>query len=216
MRIAMLSLMVIFASACNNPSGQPGTDEGKDTTIKPETIQDVRNQKPVLKDYHELSFNIGDTSRHLRILLNNDTWVKCWMVYHDRVLQQWNTLSWTGKGDSNKLLVDTVFNQWVGINDSFSDPPTFYMAISRDDGKTWESSDMSLVSLTCPGDLPRHRAKFAQLIISNDFFQESGLPSLTMAWQWNHLVTRRSNGIVPDEQQIQKLCTGLKEIKIVR
>jgi hypothetical protein len=206
--------ILIIAISCYGCNSETAPRESnpvrKDTIAKILTTTDIRKQKPTMEGYHELAQQLPD-SVNLRVILNNEQLVRCWMIYYDRVERHWSTLSWGGKGKDNMVLVDTVFNQSVGIDDNISDPPTFYMATSIDRGKSWESFDMSPVTLDCVGDPPRRKAQAALLIVSNDFPRWKR-PSLTMAWQSKYDVSATS-WLLAASWDFSALCSGLKELR---
>lgn len=185
----------------------------KNTTDKPVTTTDLRNQRPTFPGFTEMRLDVGDSVRYLRVVLNNNKLVKTWMVYFDRPKNKWITLTWIGQGENNKILVDTTFKDFIGIQNIYDDPPTFYVSTSADDGKTWNPLTMSLAAAASCKHTNLRLRKMGQLIVSNDFFNDTHLPSVTYIWQWNYdpILKGEASNIALD---ISKLCEAVQEIKI--
>lgn len=212
MKFCLVFLFWILFVACNSNNtdiAQPTTSD----TARTITTEDLRKARPQFAGYRPINLNILDTMRYLRIIVNGNKLIKTWMVYFDRNMNKWQTLRWEGKGSNNKLLVDTIFNPIVGITHFYEDIPSFYMAWSDDEGKTWKPLDMSLAILSgCKHPNLKGHSKYAQLIISNDFFNDTHLPSICIAWQWNYLASPLHGEGITSRLDLSKFCDAIQEL----
>lgn len=141
---------------------------------------DIREQKPKFLDFSPVSGHLINTGEKnsIRIITNSDQLQKIWMVYYDHKAKRWNTLTWIGSGTNNKIIADTVFNTIFGvvIPSGPIDDPTFYMAYSKDTGRTWLNHPIEKAALNCISDT-------AQLLVSDDFDKTNNKPAIVIILQ---------------------------------
>jgi hypothetical protein len=210
--ILLFAFMYILPG-CNAPGS--GKDKPvTDTIPKVITDDDIRKERPEFPGYTPVTLDLGDTTRYLRIVLNNNRLIKTWMVYYDQPAKKWVSLTFTGKGNNNTVLLDTVFKNFIGINHRYGDLPAFYFAITEDEGKTWKPFHMSLAKISGCKRADLRLQKMGQLVVSNDFMNEKKLPSIAYIWQWSHTPARlRSDGITAN-LAFEGLCDALREIRV--
>lgn len=210
MRLFIISILPLFLFVCIGQNANVQGNEmndclnyvdqfdssiSKDSTPLKKFREEISDTEPEFPNAIYAKFDIRDTTRYLKVVVNNNKLVKAWMVFHDAETQKWHTLTWEGKGNENSLLIDTVFNQKVGVNRSQKEFPSFYMAESPDDGETWKPLNLDFAPLTCMNTKVKRKATYAQLIVSTDYMTFKK-PSVAFIWQWSYIPAERkgSNG----------------------
>jgi hypothetical protein len=149
------------------------------------TESDIREQKPKFLDFTPITYHLVNTgeNNYIRIITNSDDLQKVWMVYYDHNGKKWDTLIWIGRGLNNKIIADTIFNTIYGVvnRSGHIEDPTFYMAYSKDDGKTWQNHPIEKSALVCKKGL-------AQLLVSNDFNRDKDQPAIAVMIQSKGLI----------------------------
>ena len=205
MRVLIFLTIPILLFACNNnnrkvqqsstndslnTASQTSSSISKDTVPLKKFREDINDTEPEFPNSIYVKFDIKDTTRYLRIVLNNNKLVKAWIVYHNADTKKWHTLTWQGKGEGNSVLIDTVFNQKVGLNHTQSELPSFYMAESPDNGETWKTLNLDFAPLNCKSENVKYKATYAQLIVSGDYVTLKK-PSVAFIWQWSYIPKER-------------------------
>ncbi len=166
------------------------------------TESDIREQKPKFLDFTPITFHLVNTGEdnYIRVIANSDDLQKVWMVYYNHNAKKWNTLTWIGKGMGNKIIADTVFNTIYGVvnRGGHIEDPTFYMAYSKGDGKTWQNHPIEKSALVCKKGL-------AQLLVSNDFNRDKEQPAITIMIQSKGLIGDAPKSM--DEWNNSGLCS---------
>lgn len=211
--ILTLAFFLIVCMSCRTPHGSVHNNTGPADTAKPVTVDNIRKQRPSFPGYTGQKLNILDTMRYLRVVLNNNRLVKTWMVFYDHDQRKWVTLTWQGKGENNRILIDTTFKSQIGLVHFYEDVPTFYCAESVDNGITWQRIDMSCAPLGSCKHPDLHKREMAQLVVSNDFMNADHLPSVSYIWQWNYDPPLIGDGPAAT-WDFSKLCEAAREISI--
>jgi|GEM_PF-3651447 len=198
--LIVLSLIFLFGCESHN-TALPVADFSP--TAADTTESDIREQKPKFLDFTPVTYHLVNTGEdnYIRIITNSDDLQKVWMVYYDHNAKKWNTLTWIGKGQNNKIISDTVFNTIYGVvyRSGHIEDPTFYMAYSKDDGKTWQNHPVAKSVLVCKKGL-------AQLLESSD---SKDYPAVVMLIQASDLIPSDTSKSTADDY----LCPLIHEMK---
>ncbi|MBS0031808.1 hypothetical protein ACTJJ0_32750 [Chitinophaga sp. 22321] len=173
------ALFIIGCHPHPNIPEAPATAE--DTSII--TVEKVLAAKPQFPGYEPRYFNIGDTC-YMRIVCNTDKLEKIWAVYYDQPHHKWVTLTWTGSGRNNTMILDTVLVVWpyIGVNHMQEDDPAFYMAMSSDSGRTWVAQHIYEGYCHCKRTRTDKGAE-ASLLVPKDYTYASGIPNIAVILQ---------------------------------
>jgi hypothetical protein len=140
------------------------------------TESDIRDQKPKFFDFTPVTYHLTNTGEdnYIRIISHSDDLQKAWMVYYAHNNKTWRTMTCMGKG-IDQVISDTLFNTIFGVVDRSGsiEDPTFYMAFSKDGGKTWQNHPVEKAQIDC-------KANEAELLVSDDFDHKNGKPALVI------------------------------------
>ena len=202
MQFSILSLFIFLFGCQSHNTALPVADFSPGASDT--TEDDIRQQKPKFLDFIPITYHLVNTGEdnYIRIITNSDDLQKVWMVYYDHNGKKWNTLTWTGKGMKNKIIADTIFNTVYGVVNRIGhiEDPTFYMAYSKDDGKTWQNHPIGKSALVC-------KKGTAQLLFSSD---RKDYPQVVMLIQAQDLILSDSAQSAVDNY----LCPLMREVKI--
>ncbi|GAA4339299.1 hypothetical protein GCM10023149_49910 [Mucilaginibacter gynuensis] len=137
--------------------------------------------KPTFKNFKHYTLSASDDTTYMRSVSNTRTLKKVWIVYFDYEKDDWTVKQWIDSGKNNKVFGDTILMRNKKSNDNLGDKIDVYMAQSNDNGQSWESYDPNPAYLYCTGN-PR-LSNAVQLLVSNDFMNSNGMPSLSIFLQ---------------------------------
>lgn len=208
-------LVVIQVSGCDSRnSAKPVADFSPTSTDT--TEDDIRQQKPKFLDFTPVTYHLVNTGDHnyIRIITNSGELQKVWMVYYDHNGKNWKTLTWSGKGLNNTIIADTFFNTVFGVvnRTGHIEDPTFYMAYSKDEGKTWVGHTIEKAILNCKGKGAGIN-HVAELLLSNDFINRNGRPSLVVIVQ-SPVAAQLESSKATENWDNSYLCPMMGDMKI--
>jgi hypothetical protein len=176
-----IAIIVLSLFLSCHPTRKIPLETKDDPTII--TTDKILAAKPGFSGYFPTSYILGDTS-YIRIVCNRNTMEKVWMVYYDVEDHKWNTITWIGSGENNKIIGDTIFTRRNGVKGGrmTDDAPEFYVAASNDNGKTWEAQHNYQTFYRCK-NAKTNRSFLTTILVSNDYMNESGRPSVAVIIQ---------------------------------
>lgn len=212
--ILFLPLLFLFLAGCESPKPMPVADFSPSAVDT--TEDDIRQQKPKFLDFIPVKYHLVNTGdyNYIRIVTNSDDLQKVWMVYYDNKLKKWDTLTWIGRGKNSTIIADTTFKTIYGVvyPSGPIDDPTFYMAYSKDEGKTWQNHPIEKSILDCKKKGPQidHTA---QLLLSSDFPDRDGKPSIVMILQ-SAVANKMESSKATGQWDNSYLCPLMREVVI--
>lgn len=163
------------------------------------TVEKILAQKPKFPGYFPTSYVLTQDT-HLKIVCNRNIMEKVWMVYYDSKVTKWQTLTWIGQGEDNKIIGDTILYAGFGLKggSSSDDAPEFYIATSDDKGKTWKPQHNYQAYYHCKDHTGR--SFYNGVLVSNDYINPSGRPAATIIIQQKKEFSYSASGM---EQNIK-------------
>jgi hypothetical protein len=184
-------LVCTLLPGCNNHNNSVKSEnnkqKAKDTAAAGSILQSIQDVKPKFPGFTPRRYVIEQDTTFIRIISNSKYIQKAWMVYYDKDHRKWETITWIGSGDDNKIIGDTVLYGKNGITteSSINDAPEFYFAFSQDSGNTWKPYKIYEGVIRCKQN-DKHTQKDIQILVSNDFVKKIKRPSLGLILQHHY------------------------------
>jgi hypothetical protein len=214
--LLICSLLPGCSNQNNSSKQETNKQKQKDTTAASSISQSIQGVKPKFPGFTPKRYVIEQDTTFIRIVSNSEYLQKAWMVYYDKGDRKWETITWVGAGDDNKIIGDTVFYRKNGITNgsSINDAPEFYFAFSRDSGKTWKAHEVYFGVIKCKQNDKRAQ-KDIQILVSNDFVKKIKRPSLGLILQ-HHYPYIISTDEITAKQNFDFYCNVARQLSFLK